>query len=60
MVTKAQVEHTQRQWAKGLVEIGSLTANRPACESFADKFLDARGKQGYCHGALLFYGLPGQ
>ena len=40
MVTREQVEIAQQQWADGLVQIGLLKKNRPACEAYANTFLD--------------------
>ncbi len=41
MITIEQVEKAQNQWAEGLVQIGSLKDNRPACETYANAFLDS-------------------
>ena len=40
MITKQQVENTQKTWGDGVVKIGSLKENRFECEAFTNKFLD--------------------
>ena len=40
MITKQQVENTQKTWGDGVVKIGSLKENRSECEAFTNKFLD--------------------
>ena len=40
MITKQQVLDAQKEWGDGVVKIGSLKDQRPACEAFANEFLD--------------------
>ncbi len=40
MITKQQVENTQKTWGDGVVKIGSLKENRSECEAYTNKFLD--------------------
>lgn len=40
MITKEQLIDAQNEWGAGVVKIGSLKADRSACESFAGEFLD--------------------
>lgn len=40
MVTKEQVIAAQNEWGAGVVKIGSLMADRAACEQFTSEFLD--------------------
>ncbi len=40
MITKEQVLSAQKEWASGVVKIGSLKNNRLECETFASDFLN--------------------
>lgn len=40
MTTKEQVLQAQKDWANGIIKIGSLKDNRPECEKFTNEFLD--------------------
>lgn len=42
MITKEQVLDVQKKWGDGVVKIGSLKADRAACEAYASAFLDER------------------
>ena len=52
MILKNQVLDAQQQWGDGVVKIGSLKADREACEDFASSFLDQR--YAFEAGAVLF------
>jgi len=39
-VTQEEVMEAQRIWGSGVVKIGSLEDDRPACEAFTSQFLD--------------------
>lgn len=40
MITKEQILKSQQDWGNGIVKIGSLKNDRPACEKFTSEFLD--------------------
>lgn len=40
MITKDQVIAAQNEWGAGVVKVGSLKADRGACEQFTSEFLD--------------------
>ena len=40
MINKEQILQAQKEWGDGIVKIGSLKNDRPACEKFTNEFLD--------------------
>jgi len=40
MITKQNVLDAQAKWGAGVVKIGSLRQSRPACEAYANEFLE--------------------
>jgi len=42
MITKQEVENTQKIWGDGVVKIGSLQNNLLECQAFTEKFVEER------------------